>query len=100
MNFSPASSIFFPPAAILMRDSVSGTWLMHTTEFKWRPPEMGRHSSTGTHFANLGNTASFPLSKTNTEERDGDVEQARGGRQFSARKASVSTLHGLQAHPR
>ena len=32
MNFSPVSSILLP--VTLMRDSVSGTWEMQTTEFK------------------------------------------------------------------
>jgi hypothetical protein len=38
MNFSPVSSTFAPET--LMRDSVSGTWEMQTTEFKREPPKV------------------------------------------------------------
>src|SRR5687768_6781433 len=38
MNFRPASSMLRPSDAILMRDSVSGTCVMQTREFKTRPP--------------------------------------------------------------
>ena len=40
MNLSPASSMCRPSAPILMRDSVSGTWAMQTTEFKEGLPKI------------------------------------------------------------
>src|ERR1041385_7120391 len=97
MNLSPASSMRRPSAPILMRDSVSGTWAMQTTEFKEWPSQKSRHAN---EKARASQTPSGAGQSTKTEEQHGFLEPTpRGGWKREHAQAVPPIDHRLQTPP-